>query len=175
MQNKILTEHFSLLEFTESPTAKKHGIKNEPPPEAIANLKTLCLHTMEPLRTELGLPVIITSGYRSEALNNVVSHYATRRSQHLAGRACDFYVGWNSSPDGRGLSDSKSLSHRERLIRAFRLIIESDSIDYDQLIIYPSFIHVSYVSPTTNRHYIMTANGQGKYCRVIRDVALTLS
>ena len=53
-------------------------------------------------------------------------------------------------------------SRRELLIKAFRQIILDEKIDYDQLIIYPSFIHVSYVSRERNRHGILKAQGNGK-------------
>ena len=64
MQNTFLTPHFSLLEMCESRTAKRYGIVNVAPPEAVENLRALCRHALEPLREALGLPVVITSGYR---------------------------------------------------------------------------------------------------------------
>lgn len=168
--NNFLTSHFALKEFTECSTALKYGIVNEPPPEAINNLRTLCEQTLEPLREALRLPVVITSGYRCKKLNDRISHHA-HHSQHLQGQAADFYV----SP--AGVSDSKSQAsiRRELLIEAFRQIILDDNIDYDQLILYPTFIHVSYVSAEANRHYIMVADGNGRYRRLSRDVALTIN
>jgi hypothetical protein len=159
MQNYLLTPHFSLLEFTESLTARKNGIDNRPPNEAVENLKRLCEYTLEPLREKLGLSIIITSGYRTKALNDIIVH-ASRKSQHISGKAADFYVG---------------LGSRELLIQAFRLIITEPEIDFDQLILYPSFIHVSYVSKERNRHQITTANGQGMYCALSRAQALAIS
>ena len=89
--NTVLTPHFKLQEFTESATAKKHGIANVPPPEAVENLRRLCQHTLEPLREKLGLPIVITSGYRTKELNDIIVH-ASRKSQHMSGQAADFYV-----------------------------------------------------------------------------------
>ena len=60
IQNQKLSPHFTLQEFTESATAKKHGIVNEPPQVAVENLKRLCEGTLEPLREKLGLPIIIS-------------------------------------------------------------------------------------------------------------------
>lgn len=174
MQNILLSPHFALSEFTESPTARKYGIENSPPPDAVANLLRLCLGIMEPLREELRMPVIITSGYRSKRLNDILLH-SSHHSQHLHGQAADFYVGWSAPSNSRGHTSQSGLSARERLIQAFRLILTSPSIDYDQLILYPTFIHVSYVSPEANRHYIMIADGKGRYRRVTKDVALTIS
>ena len=167
MQNYLLTPHFSLLEFTESLTARKNGIDNRPPNEAVESLKRLCEYTLEPLREKLGLSIIITSGYRTKALNDIIVH-ASRKSQHISGKAADFYV--------TGIADQarNEGSRRELLIKAFRLIITDESIDFDQLILYPSFIHVSYVSQERNRHQITKANGNGTYCALSRAQALAL-
>ena len=160
MNNILLSPHFALLEFIESPTASKYGIANIPPPEAKANIRRLCEHTLEPLREALQQPVIITSGYRCKALNIKVAHHSDK-SQHLKGQAADFYVGWSASPSGCGQTGSKPTA-RERLIKAFHLILTSSSIDFDQLILYPTFIHVSYVSRAANRHTILLAKRDGK-------------
>ena len=151
IQNQVLSPHFCLDEFTKSSTAMKHGIKNTPPQEAVDNLKALCLGCLEPLREALELPVVITSGYRTKALNSMLAH-SSERSQHMLGQAADFYV----APGQSGLS------RRELLIKAFRLIILDESIDYDQLILYPSFIHVSYVSRERNRRTVLLGMRNGK-------------
>lgn len=197
MNNILLSPHFCLDEFTKSSTAIKHGIQNNPPQEAVENLRRLCACTLEPLREELGLPVVITSGFRTKALNDLLAH-SSERSQHMQGQAADFYVGEgpvsgskiqdcpsgvsahardNSSKLGSPLAQSqtsgdlqletgesslKPETTRQRLIRAFRLIITSEQIDYDQLILYPSFIHVSYVSRERNRRSILLGMRNGK-------------
>ena len=166
--NTVLTPHFALREFTESATAMKHGIDNRPTPEVVENLRRLCTHTLEPLREKLGLPIIITSGYRTKELNDIIVH-ASRKSQHMAGQAADFYVAQGP------VQGSRVQGSRELLIQAFRLIITEPEIDFDQLIIYPSFIHVSYVSRERNRHQITKANGNGMYCALSRAQALALS
>ena len=145
--NIYLSPHFTLREMCESRTAEKHGITNIPPPEAVENLKRLCEGCLEPLREALGLPVIITSGFRTKALNDKLAH-SSERSQHMAGQAADFWV--------------QGESRRELLVKAFRLIITSEQIDFDQLILYPSFIHVSYVSKERNRHNILLGMRNGK-------------
>ena len=165
--NQNLTPHFTLQEMTESLTAKKHGIANVPPPEAVENLRKLCIGTLEPLREKLKQPVVITSGFRCQQLNEIIVH-ASRKSQHMSGQAADFHV--VQGP----VQGSRVQGSRELLIQAFRLIIEDESIDFDQLIIYPSFIHVSYVSQERNRRKITKANGQGTYCALSRAQALNL-
>ncbi len=173
MKNTLFTPHFALLEFTESATARKYGIDNTPTTEIVENIRALCVNTLEPLREALGQPVIITSGYRSKALNDIISHHSNR-SQHMKGQAADFYIGWCSPENGRGQSGDYCPTARERLIRAFRLVLTSPSVDFDQLILYPNFIHVSYASPAKNRHYILLAEANGRYKRVSRETALAI-
>lgn len=157
MQNISLSPHFKLREFTESTTAQKHGIENVPSEEAVENLKRLCEHTLEPLREALQLPVLITSGFRTKALNSLLAH-ASDKSQHMLGQAADFYVG----QDPVSSSKVQVPSRRELLIKAFRQIILDEGIDYDQLILYPTFIHVSYASKERNRHTILLGKRDGK-------------
>ena len=187
-QNGQLSPHFALSEFTKSATAKKRGIANVPSEQEIENLRRLCQGTLEPLREALRLPIIITSGYRCKALNNILGR-SSKNSQHMAGCAADFYVGQSpvqssrikatelQNPISKMVSGFKSLvsslvksvtkaekpaSHRELLIKAFRTIILDERIDYDQLILYPTFIHVSYVSRERNRRAILIGQRDGK-------------
>ena len=85
-----LSEHFELAEFLVSETAARRGIANEPTPEIIENLHRLCQLVLEPLRVKLARPVVITSGYRSLALNSAVGGSPT--SHHMQGRAADIIV-----------------------------------------------------------------------------------
>ena len=85
-----LSEHFELAEFLVSETAARRGIANEPSPEVIENLRRLCQLVLQPLRIKLGRPVIITSGYRSPALNRAVG--GSKTSHHMQGRAADLIV-----------------------------------------------------------------------------------
>ena len=171
MQDIELTPHFKLREFVESTTATRYGIRNEPPPEAVENLRLLCIGTLEPLREALELPIIITSGYRCRELNERIVH-RSRKSQHVAGQAADFVVkGHTESTEN---TEILNLSARELLIRAFRTIILDSKIDFDQLIIYSGFIHVSYVSKEKNRRKLTQGFGDGKYQALSRYQALML-
>ena len=162
--NIYLTPHFKLSEFTDSRTAQKHGIVNVPGPEEVENLKRLCEGTLEPLREAIELPIIVTSGFRTKALNDKLAH-ASSTSQHMRGQAADFYVGHTDTTDStdKGASTgSATASHRELLIKAFREILTNPKIGFDQLILYPTFIHVSFVSKEKNRRGILKARGDGK-------------
>ena len=188
--NIYLSPHFKLKEFTKSRTARDNGIDNTPPPEAVENLRALCSHTLEPLREALGLPIIITSGYRCKALNERITHHSAT-SQHMQGEAADFVVqgskfkvqGSKFKVQGSKFNEAEpnaevkvqGENRRELLIKAFRTIILNDNIDFDQLIIYLDFIHVSYVREgRKNRHKLTKADGHGHYCNLTRAQALEL-
>ena len=161
MQDIQLTSHFKLSEFSESRTARKHGIVNVPGQEAVENLRKLCENTLEPLRVALGVPVHVTSGFRTKELNDLLAHSSTT-SQHMRGEAADFYVGEGT---------------RQELVKAFHQILVDPNISFDQLILYPSFIHVSYVSKEKNRRGILKAQGNGKlgYGRLTLANALAIN
>jgi len=83
-----LSGHFSLAELTKSQTATRKGIDNKPTLDHIENLTELCTHILEPTRRNFGKPIVITSGYRSEALCEAIGSKTT--SQHAKGEAADF-------------------------------------------------------------------------------------
>lgn len=92
-----LSPHFTLAEFTRSDTAARLGIDNTPSPEHLANLQRLA-EALEGVRALLGAPIIITSGYRSLALNRAVDGSST--SSHSQGLAADFHCpGYGSDFD----------------------------------------------------------------------------
>jgi hypothetical protein len=82
-----LSPNFSLSELVYSETAEERGIDNTPPPEIVENLRRLAT-ALEAVRSLLGGPLEISSGYRCVALNEAVGGSST--SQHLQGLAVDF-------------------------------------------------------------------------------------
>lgn len=84
-----LSLHFTLEEMCRSDTAARLGLDNTPDEKALKNLHLLCNHILEPIREQLG-PVIITSGYRSLALNRAIG--SRDHSAHIDGRAVDFRI-----------------------------------------------------------------------------------
>lgn len=81
-----LTPHFSLAELTASSTARRLGLDNTPTPEALQRL-TLTAAMLERVRAHLSVPVIVTSGYRSRAVNTAVGGVTS--SDHATGSAAD--------------------------------------------------------------------------------------
>lgn len=86
----ILTKNFVLKEFVISQTAERLGLDNTPSQKTIANLKLLCEKVLQPLRDYFEKPVVISSGYRSLAVNRAIG--STDKSQHILGQAADFII-----------------------------------------------------------------------------------
>ena len=86
----MLSDHFSLAEFTKSQTAIRKGIKNDPNDAAIENMRLLCENILEPVRQNYDIPFTLNSGFRCLALNEAVG--SSPRSQHVTGQAADFEV-----------------------------------------------------------------------------------
>ena len=104
------------------------------------NLVSLVGEVLEPVRERLGRPIIVNSGYRCPIHNAAVGGVAN--SQHLRGEAADLHC-----------YDNRRLA---------RIIVEQGR--YDQLIIYPTFVHVSYKRNGPNRRQVLrkTATGYSK-------------
>lgn len=106
-----LSEHFRLSEFTRTGT----GLPNQPTDEHRLSLRALCVDVLEPLRAYVGAPVRITSGYRSQAVNEAVGGSAT--SQHCYGDAADVKVsGWSAEELAGAVIDSVNNSRLHQVI-----------------------------------------------------------
>ena len=85
-----LSKSFTLNELTKSQEAIRLGIDNTPNEEQIQNLKILCEKLLQPIRDFYGMPLSISSGYRSVALCEAIGSSA--KSQHTKGQAADFEI-----------------------------------------------------------------------------------
>lgn len=89
--NEQLTTNFKLSEFVTSTTAQEKGIDNTPTPEIIENLRFLA-GLIQSIRDFSG-PIQITSGYRSQALQDALiaggNKNAVDYSAHTYGLAAD--------------------------------------------------------------------------------------
>jgi zinc D-Ala-D-Ala carboxypeptidase len=141
MPDLQLSKNFWLSEFLTSQTASRSGICNMPSQAVIKNLKILCTELLQPLRDDLELPLIISSGYRSPQLNKLVG--GSQNSQHMQGNAVDFIV--------------PNLS----LIATAKFIIDNPKYKFDQLILeFDSWLHISFNS-SKNRMHLLTINSYG--------------
>lgn len=80
--------HFSRQELEHSDTAQAHGLDNTCPDELLENLAGTS-QLAEQIRTALGCPLVVTSGYRSQALNDLVAKGASSTGVHPLGLAVD--------------------------------------------------------------------------------------
>ena len=120
-----LSDHFTLIEFTRSQTASRHGIDNTPNEEQLENLKTLA-KGLEDVRTKLdNNPINISSGFRCEALNDRLG--SKRTSRHIMGLAADF-----------------TADRYDSVERVFD-VLKNSSIGFDQLILeHNAWIHIAF-------------------------------
>lgn len=90
-----LSQHFTLAELTASSTARRLGLDNTPPPELVPRLVRTA-EMLERIRSTLGVPVVVTSGYRSRPVNTAVGGVTS--SDHAQGHAADFVAPGFGSP-----------------------------------------------------------------------------
>ena len=90
-----LTPHFTLAELTASTTAHRLGIDNTPAPELVPRL-VLLAEMLERIRSTLGVPIIVTSGYRNRAVNAAVGGVTS--SDHTQGHAADIVAPGYGTP-----------------------------------------------------------------------------
>jgi zinc D-Ala-D-Ala carboxypeptidase len=85
-----LSKSFTLNELIKSQEATRLGIDNTPSDEHILNLKILCENILQPIRDFYGMPLSVSSGYRSAELCEAVG--SSSKSQHTKGQAADFEI-----------------------------------------------------------------------------------
>jgi len=145
-----LSKNLSLAEMISSESAKRNGIKNEPTAEHLSNMKKLAINIFQPIREHFKVPIHISSGYRSLALNKAIK--GSSSSQHLLGQAFDLDMNGSSS------------KVTNKMI--FEFI--KNNLDFDQLIneYDYSWVHVSYNNKGRQRRQVLDAiksNGKTIY------------
>ena len=143
-QQAKLSEHFTLGELTK--TSAKTADGNIPPHAAVLNLKNLCENWLEDLRYSYNAlygegnePIVINSGFRSEAVNQAIG--GAKGSNHLTGCAVDI----------RCLGIEQAIRYAAILLD----IADGTKRDYDELLIERSpkgtyWLHFA-VRPKDNR------------------------
>jgi zinc D-Ala-D-Ala carboxypeptidase len=143
-----LSKYVSLAEVTRSDTAKRKGIDNSPTPEHLENLKVICEEVFDKVREYFGVPLFISSGYRSAALNKAIK--GSKSSDHCNGRALDL----DQDGHGNGVRNKDVFNYIK------------DHLEFDQLIYEfgtdknPDWVHVGY-RKGANRKQILRAIKEG--------------
>jgi hypothetical protein len=139
-----LSEHLDLSEIIRSDSAKRNGISNMPTPEHIENFKILATKVFEPIREHFGVPIHISSGYRSVELNRLIK--GSSSSEHCKGQAIDIDM------DGTTITNKQVFDYIK------------DNLTFDQLIneFNYAWVHVSYKANGKQRGEILEAYKEGK-------------
>lgn len=101
------------------------------------NIEALVEQVLDPARERLGKPVVVNSGFRCPVHNTAVG--GVYNSQHVSGQAADVYC-----------EDNRRLA---------QIIVQNGK--FDQLIIYPTFLHVSWKRLGGYRQQILRKVGNG--------------
>lgn len=141
-----LTQHFTLAELIKSSTAERMELDNTPPPEVLPALTTTA-EMLERIRSTLGVPVIVTSGYRSWAVNKAVKGVST--SDHAQGRAADIVAPRYGTP----LQIARALAPLVDVLGIGQLIYER--------IGNTSWVHVSTRIPDKRVNRVITITSTG--------------
>lgn len=147
-----LSRFHTLAQLIHSDTARACGLDNEPPPALLGNLRRLA-HGLDEVRTLLGHPLRITSGYRSPALNALVG--GTPESQHTQGLAADFVC----PAFGLPIDVARTIS--------------TSGIDFDQCILeFGKWVHLSFSDAPRRRTLTIHDSREGYLEGLIERVTL---
>jgi hypothetical protein len=137
-----LSPHFTLSELTVSETAARKGMNNQPAAgsKELSNLTRLA-GVLEQVRALVGRPIVVTSGYRSKAVNKAIGGSTT--SAHMSGLAADI-----NCP---GLT-AKQLCQK----------INASGVQFDQLILeFDSWCHLGLSEGPPRRQVMTIRKGTG--------------
>lgn len=134
-----LSAHFTLEELSSSDTAVRKGIDNTPSAEIVENLKRVA-QTLEQIRTLVGAPVRVSSGYRCPALNTAIG--GSSKSAHVEGLAADITVSGKTPKE-------------------LAIMIRDAKIEYDQLIYEGTWVHVGLATGKLRQQDLTAHFGSG--------------
>ena len=144
-----LSKHLTLKEFIKSNTATRLAIANTPTPEHLENARLLAENVFEPLRIWAGVPIGVSSGYRSKELNAAVK--GSSSSDHCSGKAIDI------DADIFGEITNSEIFH-----------FIKDNLEFSQLIAEfpdfgePSWCHVSYDKSNLKKQILIAVKRNNK-------------
>lgn len=136
-----------------SESAKRAGINNTPTKAHLDNMIKLAKNVFQPIRDYFKVPIRISSGYRSAALNASIKG-TSKNSQHSLGEAIDIDM------DGTKTTNKEIFDYIKNNINFDQLIWEFGTDDN------PAWVHVSYRTSGNQRKQILKAikrNGKTSY------------
>lgn len=132
-----ISKNFSYHEFEQSNIAKEERITNViTSVEVRDSIKSLVDNLLQPLRDVIKKPLNISSGYRCPALNSHHRVGGSKTSQHVKGEAADVWC--------------PTMTPYELACKIVEL-----GLEYDQCILYPGFVHLSFTNKMRNRMQIL--------------------
>jgi hypothetical protein len=137
-----LSPNFSLNELTQSETALRKGLNNEPTQEVISALQLLVVNVLQPIRDHYAKGVKVNSGYRSPEVNASVG--GSKTSDHCKGQAADIEI--------PGVANAELAEYIKERLQFTQLILEF----YTPGVPDSGWVHVSY-DPTNLKKQVMTA------------------
>lgn len=147
-----MSAYFTLDQFLRSGTASKYGgevLKQQqnPPADVRYNIEQLSINVLDKIREKWGKPIVISSGYRCQLVNEKVG--GSTNSQHCNGQAADF--------------SAQQESDNVALMNMILDMANNKELIFDQLINEypkangtPDWIHISYKANGTNRNSFFT-------------------
>ena len=139
----MISKNISYKEATHSTTAKRLGIDNTPNAEQMSNMRYVAENVFQPIREHFGVPIYISSFYRSEALNKAIR--GSSSSTYIKGEAMDL----DADVFGR-INNAQIFNYIKDHLEFDQLIWEFGTDDN------PAWVHVS-LSKRNNRNQILKA------------------
>lgn len=139
-----LSKNLTLKEAIKSNTASRLGIDNTPEDWEIHNLRAVAENVFQPIRDHFGVPIGVSSGYRSKELNKAIG--GSKYSQHMIGEALDI---------------DADIFGRVTNAEIFNFV--KNNLEWDQMIWEfgddkePNWVHISYKESGKNRKQIKRA------------------
>jgi len=137
-----ISKNFNLQEFAVSAKASTKGHKIVIPDNVVPNIVSLVNNLLQPICDASGWHDTINSGYRDDFTNKLVG--GVPGSQHCTGEAAD------------NMFFEKVDGNKKYIlpVDVLKKVVELD-VDFDQMIAYNGFVHLSYTTKRKNRRQIL--------------------
>ena len=139
----MVSKNISYKEATHSTTAKRLGIDNTPNAEQFSNMVYVAENVFQPVREHFGVPIYVSSFFRSEALNKAVR--GSSSSTHTKGEAMDL-----DADVYEGVTNAQIFEYIKNNLEFDQLIWEFGTDEN------PAWVHVS-LSKRNNRKQVLKA------------------